>query len=216
MNTSYTFLYYKASGMSNFAKLVDITDYPDFLPDPERRDVSDLSTNHEKFEKGVYRLPEMSFGCFYSLAAFDKIADLQGTNTQYQIRFGENGEYGCWQWEGDVFVKPTGGGFGDSRRMQVTFYPNTMFTKIDPTVVYITPIGDKTVTGTGSIEVNVVTVPDDATLTVQSSATEKATASVSGKKVTVTGVAAGTSVITITAAKAGMTSGTETFTVTVV
>ena len=91
-----------------------------------------------------------------------------------------------------------------------------MFTKIDPTVVYITPIGDKTVTGTGSIEVNVVTVPDDATLTVQSSATGKAEASVSGKKVTVTGVAAGTSVITITAAKAGMTSGTETFTVTVV
>ena len=35
MNTSYTFLYYKASGMTDFAKLVDITDYPDFCLTPK-------------------------------------------------------------------------------------------------------------------------------------------------------------------------------------
>jgi hypothetical protein len=61
--------------------------------------------------------------------------------------------------------------------------------------------------GTGTQTLVIETDPSDATIAVQSSASTVATATVSTKQLTITGVATGSAIITITATKNGLHSG---------
>ena len=59
----------------------------------------------------------------------------------------------------------------------------------------------------GTAQVNVETDPADATITAESSATSVATATISNKVLTITGVAAGSAIVKITATKTGCANG---------
>jgi len=201
--------------MSAFAKLVDITTCPSPRSKPDKGDTSNLSQGYETCEPTVRRLSDQDYECLYSKAIYDKLVALEGTQVQYQLRYGPNGEYGCWQWTGDIFFQPSGGGFGDIRKGTISFYPASDIVAVDPTAVYIKPIGDKAVAEDGSIVVTVFAVPEDAVIDAISSETGKATVDVTDNYITITGVETGTSVISVTATKAGLTTGTETFTVKV-
>lgn len=48
-----TYLMYKASGSSEFTKLVDIKNFPDLGGEPERVDVTTLSDRVRKYAMGV-------------------------------------------------------------------------------------------------------------------------------------------------------------------
>ncbi|MGN0620556.1 MAG: hypothetical protein ACI4I9_01710 [Porcipelethomonas sp.] len=127
--TSNTYLYAKKSGETSFLKLIDITSYPDIFTAPEKIDVSDLSSNQKKYTAGMIDLPDYEFGYNYTKSAYDKVKALEGKNdTVYQIRFGENGEYGAWQWTGDIFVNVSGGDVGAKREGTITCYPETDIT----------------------------------------------------------------------------------------
>lgn len=215
-STSLTFLYFKRSTDADFAKLIDITSYPDIFTAPEKLDISTLSSNQKKYTKGMVDLPDYEFGFIYDEDDYAVVKGLEDDNTvQYQLRFGENGEYGKWQWSGGIFSTPTGGDVGAAREGKLVCYPETDIMSVDTTTVFISPIGDRSVAAGENISVNVNVNPSDATISAVSGTTAKATVAVSGKRVTVTGVTSGTSVITITAEKAGYTSATETFTVAV-
>lgn len=69
--------------------------------------------------------------------------------------------------------------------------------------------------GTGKKEVNVATNPADATVTVESESTGVATASYSDGKITITGVASGSAIITATVSKTGYASWARTIHVVV-
>lgn len=69
--------------------------------------------------------------------------------------------------------------------------------------------------GTGTKDVNVATNPADATVTVESESTGVATASYSDGKITITGVASGSAIITATVSKTGYASWTRTIHVVV-
>lgn len=78
---------------------------------------------------------------------------------------------------------------------------------IEDTVVYTSDIPEVIeISKTGTYTVNVVTNPADATIAVVSETTGVATASATGKVVTITGVAEGSSVVEITATKDGFQS----------
>lgn len=78
---------------------------------------------------------------------------------------------------------------------------------IEDTVVYTSDIPEVIeISKTGTYTVNVVTNPADATIAVVSETTGVATASATGKVVTITGVAEGSSVVEITATKEGFQS----------
>lgn len=122
--TSFTFLYVKKAADSDFAKLVDITDYPDLYSAPERLDRSDLSSNSKHYVKGMEDPGELQFGYNYNLDDYKTIKALEGLeDTQYQLRFGENGEFGAWQWTGDLFATPVGGAANEVRKGSITMYP---------------------------------------------------------------------------------------------
>lgn len=215
-STSLTFLYYKTSIMADFAKLVDITSYPDIYNKPEKLDISTLSSNQKAYTKGMVDLPDYDYGMIYDVDDYAKIKALESDNTVlYQLRFGASGEYGIWQWTGGIFVTPTGGDVGAARTGTITCYPSSDVTEVSATEVIIGQIAEqKIVVGTNKV-LSANVYPATATLTAESSDEAKATVAVVGNVVTITPVAAGYTAITLTGAKTNYTSGTETFGVTV-
>ncbi len=70
-------------------------------------------------------LPDYAFGFIWDKEGYDKIKELEGQELDYQLRFGENGEYGAWQWTGDIFARPLGGSTGAARTGEIICYPST-------------------------------------------------------------------------------------------
>lgn len=124
-STSNTFLMYSETENGEFKNLVNIRSYPDIFSPPEKLDVSDLSSNQKKYEPGMVDVPDQDFGYIYNKPDYDKIRALKDTPLYFQLRFGKNGEYGCWKWHGKVFTTPSGGGVGDPREAKLITYPDS-------------------------------------------------------------------------------------------
>lgn len=121
-----TFLYHSATGTGAFTKLIDITSYPDIFTAPEKLDISDLSSDMKKYTPGMKDLADYEFGFNYTKDGYDICKALEGDDKHYyQIRFGANGEYGAWQWQGDIFATPTSGSVGAVRTGKIICYPAT-------------------------------------------------------------------------------------------
>lgn len=124
--TSSTFLYAKKKTGDAFEKVIDITSYPAPYEAPEKVDVSDLSSREKKYTAGMIDIPDLEFGFNYTNESYKAAKGFEGSSeTEWQLRFGENGEYGVWTWKGDCFVTPSGGGVGDKREGTLTCYPET-------------------------------------------------------------------------------------------
>lgn len=132
-STSNTFLMYSETENGEFKNLVNIRSYPDIFSPPEKLDVSDLSSNQKKYEPGMVDVPDQEFGYIYNKADYDKIRALKDTPLYFQLRFGKNGEYGCWKWHGKVFTTPAGGDVGSAREAKVITYPDSDIDEVDLT-----------------------------------------------------------------------------------
>ena len=127
-----TFLYYKEGTGTTFTNLVNITSYPDIFTAPEKLDISDMSSKQKKYTPGMVDLPDYEFGFIYDKADYEKVKALEGKTASYQLRFGQNGEYGAWEWQGDVFATPTSGSVGSAREAKLICYPST---EVAPTTI---------------------------------------------------------------------------------
>lgn len=86
-------------------------------------------------------------------------------------------------------------------------YVENCYDLIEDTAIIVNSIDEVvTIKGTGTYEINVSTNPSDATIKAVSDTTGTATVLVSDKKVTITGVASGSAIITITVEKSGYAS----------
>ena len=86
-------------------------------------------------------------------------------------------------------------------------YVENCYDLIEDTAIIVNSIDEVvTIKGTGTYEINVSTNPSDATIKAVSDTTGTATVLVSDKKVTITGVASGSAIITITVEKNGYAS----------
>ena len=86
-------------------------------------------------------------------------------------------------------------------------YVENCYDLIEDTAIIVNSIDEVvTIKGTGTYEINVSTNPSDATIKAVSDTTGTATVLVSNKKVTITGVASGSAIITITVEKDGYAS----------
>lgn len=90
------------------------------------------------------------------------------------------------------------------------------FSIIEDTAIFTSELPEVVkLTGTGSTIVNVTTNPADATITVVSATTGVATATYENGQITITGVANGSSVVTVTASKTNYASWSRTILVVV-
>lgn len=86
-------------------------------------------------------------------------------------------------------------------------YVENCYDLVEDTVIFTNSIDEVVVVeGTGTHVINVTTNPADATITAVSEATGTATATAAGKTITITGVQAGSSIVTINATKEGYNS----------
>ena len=117
-----TFLMHSETKNGEFTKLVDIT-RSELFSAPEKLDISDMSSKQKKYTPGMVDIPDQEFGYIYDKTAYAAIKALEGIDHYYQLRFGANGEYGCWQWHGDVFTSFSGGSVGSAREAKLITYP---------------------------------------------------------------------------------------------
>lgn len=118
-----TFLMHSETKDGEFKKLVDITSYPELFSAPEKLDISNMSSKQKKYTPGMVDVPDQEFGYIYDKASYKAIKALEGKDHYYQLRFGQNGEYGCWQWHGDVFTSFSAGSVGSAREAKLITYP---------------------------------------------------------------------------------------------
>lgn len=128
-NTAGTYLMYKASGESDFVKLVDILNYPKIKGDKNRLDATTLSDWEEVQIDGIRKSPgDQKIEANYSLLDYKKVDALDdGKPKDMAIWFGGNedtgnptGDQGKWAGQALVSVSPSGGGNDEVRKMEIS------------------------------------------------------------------------------------------------
>lgn len=125
VNTSNTILKYASTEEGPFAKLIDITSYPDLGSEPNKLDTTDLSdTRFMTSILGLQEAPDLTFEANYTLEAYELVSGLVGEQ-YFQLEFGPEGVDGKFAWKGDISVFATGGGVDEVRGMTVTLSAST-------------------------------------------------------------------------------------------
>lgn len=102
----------KAFLYRNGAKLVDITSIPDLGGAPDQIDVTTLSDLQTRNINGIQSVSALEFGAWYDKDTYATLAAIQAADqpkTQanldtYQVRFGEGGVNGIFEWQGKLSV----------------------------------------------------------------------------------------------------------------
>ena len=118
----------KASGESAYTKLVDIKDFPDLGGAPEMLETTTLSDNMQTYIPGIQSLDALEFTANYTLADFQKIKAMTGTDTDFAVWFGTNGADGKFEFSGQISAFPVGGGVNEVVDMTITIAPSTAIT----------------------------------------------------------------------------------------
>ena len=119
-----------------------------------------------------------------------------------------------FKYSGQVSYMANNTDVGSLEQGQITITPTTKdeyvencYDLVEDTVVFTSGIDEVvTIEGTGTKEITLTTSPADATVAAVSDATGVATAAVASGKLTITGVAAGSAIVTLTASKSGYAS----------
>lgn len=125
VSTQVTTLSHSATG-TTYAKLVDITSYPDLGSAPSKLDTTTLSA--VKFKTsilGLQEVPDLTFEANYDKADYDRISKLSG-NQYFKLSFGTGD--GAFTWQGEVQVYANGGGVDEVRKMTIVLSASTPLT----------------------------------------------------------------------------------------
>ena len=120
-------LMHKASG-STYTKLIDIKDFPDLGGAPEMLETTTLSDNMQTYIPGIQTLDALEFTANYTLADFQRIKAMEGTDTAFAVWFGTDGAEGKFEFSGRISAFPVGGGVNEVVGMTITIAPSTPIT----------------------------------------------------------------------------------------
>ena len=120
-------LMHKASG-GTYEKLIDIKDFPDLGGAPEMLETTTLSDNMQTYIPGIQSLDALEFTANYTLADFQKIKAMEGTETDFAVWFGAEGVNGKFEFKGQISAFPTGGGVNEVVGLTISIAPSTPIT----------------------------------------------------------------------------------------
>ena len=135
ISTYQTYLMYRTSTTDTFAKVIDITSFPDLIPPKERIDITSLSDYMRVYINGVGDTSEMSFGANYTPDNYSTIVGLEGHVYEYAVWFGATGSAGSetpdghmgkFSWTGDISAGISGGGVNEAVGMTINCTPSTV------------------------------------------------------------------------------------------
>ncbi len=136
ISTYKVFLMKKGSGTS-YEKLIDIKDFPDLGGAPEMLETTTLSDNMQTYIPGIQSLDALEFTANYTKTDFEKLKEMEGTETDFAVWFGgteasgvvtPTGDDGKFEFKGKLSVFPVGGGVNEVVGMTITIAPSTPIT----------------------------------------------------------------------------------------
>ena len=132
------FLMYKAASSSEYAKLVDIKDFPDLGGAPEMLETTTLSDGMQTYIPGIQSLDGLEFSANYDKEKFAELKALEGTEYEFAVWFGgtvgaagaitPTGSEGKFEFKGQLSVFPVGGGVNEVVGMTISIAPSTPIT----------------------------------------------------------------------------------------
>ena len=134
ISTYQTYLMYRTTTSGTFAKLIDITSFPDLIPPKERIDITSLSDYMRTYINGIGDTSEMSFSANYTPANYQAVNALEGNQYEYAVWFGATGSEGAedpdghmgkFTWTGDISAGISGGGVNEAVGMTINCTPAT-------------------------------------------------------------------------------------------
>lgn len=129
-----TYLMYRTTTSGSFAKVLDITSFPDLIGTPERIDITTLSDAQRVYIPGIQDRDDMTFNANYTADNFTAVHSLEGKNYEYAVWFGATGNVGSetptgsngkFSWFGDIRAGVSGGGVNEAVQMTITCTPST-------------------------------------------------------------------------------------------
>lgn len=137
ISTYKIFLMHKASGESEYTKLVDIKDFPDLGGSPEMLETTTLSDKMQTYIPGIQSLDGLEFTANYTKADFTTLKALEGTEHDFAVWFGgtessggvtPTGSDGKFEFSGQLNVFPVGSGVNEVVNMTISIAPSTPIT----------------------------------------------------------------------------------------
>ena len=135
ISTYQTYLMYRTTSNGDYAKLIDITSFPDLVPPKERIDITSLSDYMRTYINGIGDTSEMSFNANYTPANYQAVNDLEGHQYDYAVWFGATGSAGSetpdghmgkFAWTGDISAGISGGGVNEAVGITINCTPATV------------------------------------------------------------------------------------------
>lgn len=134
-NTYKTYLMKYNTTDSEWQKLVDIKNYPDFMDSPDALDWTTLSHSARVYIPGIDETTDnLEFTCNYTKTDFTALTALKGTNASYGVWFGgtvsggsvvPDGSEGKFTFDGALNVRVSGKGVNEVAEMVVSIMPST-------------------------------------------------------------------------------------------
>lgn len=133
MAATSTFASFLMHKVSDYQKLVDITEFPDLGDDPEMLETTTLSDPMQTFIMGIQSAGALTFNANYDKEKFTAIKALEGKTEEYGLWFGASdaagttpdGHDGKFNFKGQISVRVTGGKVNEVRGMAITIAPSS-------------------------------------------------------------------------------------------
>ena len=135
ISTYQTYFMYRSTTSGTFAKVIDITNFPDLIPPKDRIDITTLSDYMRVFIQGIGDTSEFTLGANYTPENYAAIVALEGKQYEYAIWFGASGtggneipdgHNGKFTWTGEVSAGVSGGGVNEAVGMTISATPSTV------------------------------------------------------------------------------------------
>lgn len=136
ISTYKAFLMHKNA--SNYEKLIDIKEFPDLGGAPEMLETTTLSDRMQTYIPGIQSIDSLEFTANYTLAEYQKLKKMEGTEKEFAIWFGgteagdtvtPTGTDGKYTFKGQLSVYVNGGGTNEVVEMTITIAPSSIITE---------------------------------------------------------------------------------------
>lgn len=135
ISTYQTYLMYRSTTNGTFAKVIDITSFPDLIPPKDRIEITSLSDYMRIYIQGIGDTSEFQFGANYTPENYQKIVELENNQYEYAVWFGASGDAGSeipdghngkFTWTGELSAGISGGGVNEAVGMTINATPSSV------------------------------------------------------------------------------------------
>ena len=116
---------YKTYLYKDSSKLIDIKNFPDPVSPREMLDTTVITADERSYRPGIRDRRELKFTCNYVKSDFSTIKAYEGSEHNFSIRFGDNGDDGIFSFKAYLAVNVSGKGVNEVQEMVITLYPTT-------------------------------------------------------------------------------------------